>query len=138
MLRDLDFSKYTHVWILPNYTDMRQGIDKLAAIIQYQLHLDAYDEHALFLFCGKRRSRLKALAFEGLSEDFCYPLIFQIIAMSSRKPSGKCADKSFYLRPQSLAISFSSSGHSFSSFLEITRPSPCSITAFFCSREGKA
>lgn len=65
MLRDLDFNKYTHVWILPNYTDMRQGIDKLAAIIQYQLHLDAYDEHALFLFCGKRRSRLKALAFEG-------------------------------------------------------------------------
>jgi transposase len=75
MLRDLDFSKYTHVWIFPNYTDMRQGIDKLAAIIQYQLHLDAYDEHALFLFCGKRRSRLKALAFEGLSEDFCYPHI---------------------------------------------------------------
>ena len=76
MLRSLDFGKYTHVWILPNYTDMRQGIDKLAAIVQYQLKLDAFDEHSVFLFCGRRRSRLKALVYEGLSEDFFYPHIF--------------------------------------------------------------
>ena len=49
-LGDLDFSKYTHVWILLNYTDMRQGIEKFAAIIQFQLHLDAYDERSPFLF----------------------------------------------------------------------------------------
>lgn len=65
MLRDLDFQKYTHVWILPNYTDMRQGIDRLAAIIQFQLRLDAFDEHSIFLFCGRQRSRIKALVFEG-------------------------------------------------------------------------
>ena len=65
MLRGLDFSKYTQVWILPNYTDMRQGIDKLAAIIRYQLGLDAFDEHSLFLFCGRNRSRMKALVYEG-------------------------------------------------------------------------
>lgn len=65
MLRDLDLNKYTRVWILPNYTDMRQGIDRLAAIIQYQLRLDAFDEHSIFLFCGRRRDRIKALVFEG-------------------------------------------------------------------------
>lgn len=65
MLRDLDFTRYTHVWILPNYTDMRQGIDQLAAIVQYQLNLNAFDEHSIFLFCGRRRSRIKALVFEG-------------------------------------------------------------------------
>lgn len=65
MLRDLDFSKYTHVWILPNYTDMRQGIEKLAGIIQYQLHLNAFDEHSVFLFCGRQRNRMKALVYEG-------------------------------------------------------------------------
>lgn len=86
MLRGLDFSKYTHVWILPNYTDMRQGIDKLAAIVQYQLGLDAFDEHSLFLFCGRNRSRMKALVYEGdgftllyhrVNEDggsFCWPM----------------------------------------------------------------
>ena len=65
MLRDLNFEKYTNVWILPNYTDMRQGIERLAALIQYQLHLDAFDEHSIFLFCGRRRNRIKALVFEG-------------------------------------------------------------------------
>lgn len=65
MLKDLDFSKYTNVWILPNYTDMRQGIEKLAALVQSQLHIDVYDEHAIFLFCGRKRTRLKALVYEG-------------------------------------------------------------------------
>lgn len=65
MLRTIDFSHYTNVWILPNYTDMRQGIEKLAAIVQCQLHLNPYDEHSIFLFCGRKRSRLKALVFEG-------------------------------------------------------------------------
>ena len=65
MLRTLDFRKYTHVWILPNYTDMRQGIDSLAAIVHYQLKMDVFDEHAIFLFCGRQRTRIKALVFEG-------------------------------------------------------------------------
>ena len=43
-----------------------------------------------------------------------------------------------HLKPHIRAISFSSSGQAFSSFLEITSPSPCSITAFFCSIEGNA
>ena len=124
--------------VVCGYTDLRKGIQGLSQLIEGRFRMYPFEEKTLFLFCGKKGDRIKALLWEGLSEDFCYPHIFQIIAVSSRKPSGKCADKSFYLRPQSLAISFSSSGHSFSSFLEITRPSPCSITAFFCSREGKA
>lgn len=65
MLRTLDFSHYTNIWILPNYTDMRQGIDKLAAIVQFQLNLDVFDEHSIFLFCGRQRNRFKALVYEG-------------------------------------------------------------------------
>lgn len=77
MLRDLDFSKYTRVWILPNYTDMRQGIDSLAAIVQCQLHLDAYDEHSIFLFCGRQRSRIKALVYEGDGFTLLYHRILE-------------------------------------------------------------
>ncbi len=40
---------------------MRQGIEKLAAIVQYQLHLDVFDEHAVFLFCGRQRNCFKTL-----------------------------------------------------------------------------
>jgi transposase len=43
---------------------MRRGIDGLAAIIQQNHQLDPYAEN-LFLFCGKRRDRLKALLWEG-------------------------------------------------------------------------
>ena len=43
----------------------------------------------------------------------------------------------FYLRPQSLASSFSSSGHSCFAEAGITTP-PTSTTSFFCAREGKA
>ena len=72
MLRDLNFTKYTKVYILPRYTDMRQGIPGLSAIVQYQLKLDVFDEGSLFLFCGKRRNRLKALVYEGSGFTLLY------------------------------------------------------------------
>jgi len=42
---------------------MRRGIDGLAAIVQQNYQLNPYSE-SLFLFCGKRRDRLKALIWE--------------------------------------------------------------------------
>ncbi len=72
MLRDLDFTRYTNVYILPRYTDMRQGIPGLSAIVRYQLHLDVFDERSLFLFCGRRRNRLKALVYEGSGFTLLY------------------------------------------------------------------
>lgn len=72
MLRDLDFTKYTNVYILPRYTDMRQGIPGLSAIVQYQLKLDVFDEGSLFLFCGRRRNRMKALVYEGSGFTLLY------------------------------------------------------------------
>ena len=42
------------------YTDMRKSIDGLCAIIEDQLKMDP-SSSALFLFCGRRRDRIKAL-----------------------------------------------------------------------------
>lgn len=72
MLRDLDFTKYKNIYILPRYTDMRQGIPGLSAIVQYQLKLDVFDDGAIFLFCGRRRNRLKALVYEGTGFTLLY------------------------------------------------------------------
>ncbi|MBQ9631894.1 MAG: IS66 family insertion sequence element accessory protein TnpB [Lachnospiraceae bacterium] len=36
--------------------------------------------NALYLFCGRRCDRIKALHFDKLSEAFCYPHIFKRIA----------------------------------------------------------
>lgn len=43
--------------------DMRKAIDGLAAIVQQNFGLDVFSK-SLFLFCGKRCDRIKALLWE--------------------------------------------------------------------------
>ena len=53
-----------HIYLACGYTDLRRGIDGLAQIVQQQFELDPFS-NSLFLFCGKRRDRIKALLWEG-------------------------------------------------------------------------
>ena len=50
-------------------TDLRRGIDGLAAIVRLAYGLDPLEEGTLFLFCGVKKDRLKGLIFEGIG--FC-------------------------------------------------------------------
>ena len=63
MLRDATWCK--RVIIKCGRTDLRRGISGLVSIIRLEYGLDPLEDGTLFLFCGKRRTRLKALAFEG-------------------------------------------------------------------------
>ena len=58
-----DVSRAEHIYIVCGYTDMRKSIDGLAAIIQQNFKLDVFSG-SLFLFCGKRCDRIKALLWE--------------------------------------------------------------------------
>ncbi len=60
-----DSSGFKKIYLSTGYTDLRKGIEGLAAIIRYQFHLDPYDKNTLFLFCGRRSDRIKALLWEG-------------------------------------------------------------------------
>ena len=51
-------------YIAAGYTDLRQGIDGLASLIESKYHLSPFDEGTLFLFCGRRRDRIKGLYWE--------------------------------------------------------------------------
>lgn len=51
------------VYIACGYTDLRQGIDSLAVVVQKRFNLDPMSK-ALFLFCGRRRDRIKGLNIE--------------------------------------------------------------------------
>ena len=62
MLGDIAVAR--DIYIACGYTDMRKSIDGLAAIVQQQFRMDPFSP-ALFLFCGKRRDRFKALLWEG-------------------------------------------------------------------------
>ena len=52
--------------VIRGYTDMRKGIDGLAAIaiLEYGQQLD---DESIFLLCGRRADRLKGLYWDGTS-----------------------------------------------------------------------
>ena len=58
-----DFKCNCPVYLACGYTDLRQGIDGLAGKVQQQFHLEPF-ERALFLFCGRRKDRIKGLYWE--------------------------------------------------------------------------
>ena len=58
-------SGFNRIFVATGYTDLRRGIDGLAGIIRFQFKLDPYDKNTIFLFCGKRNDRIKALMWEG-------------------------------------------------------------------------
>ena len=62
-----DFTGADKVYIACGYTDLRRGIDGLAAMVQQQFNLDPFT-NTLFLFCGRRRDRIKAT---GKGTDLC-------------------------------------------------------------------
>ena len=65
MLNDANASGFKKVYLATGFTDLRRGIDGLANIIRFRFKLDPYDKNTLFLFCGRRNDRIKALLWEG-------------------------------------------------------------------------
>lgn len=59
----IEYSAVKNLFIVCGKTDMRRGIDGLAAIITDTYELDVFDQ-ALFLFCGGRTDRFKALYWD--------------------------------------------------------------------------
>lgn len=56
---------FKKIYLATGYTDLRRGIEGLAGIIRFQFELDPYDRNTLFLFCGRRCDRIKALLWES-------------------------------------------------------------------------
>jgi transposase len=65
MLRDADPNRFAGIYVVCGYTDMRYGIDSLAAIIERKFGTSPFVPNTLFLFCGRSASRIKGLLWEG-------------------------------------------------------------------------
>ena len=72
----IDFSKVRNYYIACGYTDMRKQIDGLVAIVQLQFGREL-DEESLFLFCGHRSDRLKALYWDGTGYILLYKRLLE-------------------------------------------------------------
>ncbi len=59
-----DLSKANNIVIACGHTDMRKAIDGLSALVEQSFKLNPY-ENNLYLFCGRRRDRIKALYWQG-------------------------------------------------------------------------
>ena len=65
-----DFTGADQVYIACGYTDLRKGIDGLARLVQQQFALDPFT-NTLFLFCGRRRDRIKGLYWGKRTASSC-------------------------------------------------------------------
>lgn len=59
-----DFTGAKNIYLACGTTDLRKSIDGLALLVQKSFDLDPFSD-SLFLFCGKRSDRIKALYWEG-------------------------------------------------------------------------
>ena len=75
-----DFTAAERVFLAVGYTDLCKGIDGLATLVQQKFELDPFT-NTLFLFCGRRRDRVKALYWEG--DGFVLGHVFIAFAVSS-------------------------------------------------------
>ncbi|SDB36716.1 IS66 family insertion sequence element accessory protein TnpB [Eubacterium oxidoreducens] len=60
-----DTTAFKKVYIATGYTDLRQGIDGLASCVKTHFQLDPFDKDTLFLFCGRKATKIKGLVWEG-------------------------------------------------------------------------
>ena len=56
---------FKKIYLATGFTDLWRSIECLASIVKFQFNFDPYDKDTLFLFCGRRSDRIKALLWEG-------------------------------------------------------------------------
>lgn len=61
----LSESCFNEIYIACGYTDLRYGIDGLATTVKEKFGLSPFSANTIFLFCGRRSDRIKALVWEG-------------------------------------------------------------------------
>ena len=66
-----DATCFKTVYIVCGYTDLRSGMDRLAALIEAQTGNKPYVPDTLYLFCGRRSDRIKGLVWEAMAGCSC-------------------------------------------------------------------
>lgn len=84
-----DATCFKAVYIVCSYTDLRSGMDRLAALVEAQTGNRPYVPDTLYLFCGRRTDRIKGLVWEG-TDGSCYIKDCQKAVSNDRAVQRKC------------------------------------------------
>lgn len=60
-----DATCFKEIYIFTGYTDLRLGVDGLAALVKEKSGNSPFKPDVLYLFCGRRNDRIKGLVWEG-------------------------------------------------------------------------
>jgi transposase len=66
-----DINEYGGIYLATGATDLRKSVDGLAHIVKQDFQMDPFGNY-LFLFCNKRRNRLKGLCWDNTGFCICY------------------------------------------------------------------
>jgi transposase len=58
-----NIAEYSGIFLACKWTDLRKSVDGLAHIVKQDFEMDPFGNY-LFLFCNKRRTRLKGLSWD--------------------------------------------------------------------------
>lgn len=60
-----DAKGFKHIYICTGFTDLRAGIDRLASLAYSLTGKNPAEPGTIYLFCGRKNDRFKALLYEG-------------------------------------------------------------------------
>lgn len=69
-----DISKAGKIYLIAVRTEMRKEISGLMSIVTHTFEMDLYS-NAVFIFCGRRCDRIKALYYEKTGGTLVYKLL---------------------------------------------------------------
>lgn len=61
-----DASCFKQVYIVTGYTDLRSGIDRLAALVQSYLGDHCFEPDTIYLFCGRKTEKFDTSVIQNL------------------------------------------------------------------------
>lgn len=71
MLNDADPKYFAWIYIVCGYTDLRYGINSLAAIIKRKYKVSLFVPNTLFLFCSRSACKIKGMLWKAMVSCSC-------------------------------------------------------------------